>query len=189
MAADPTDLTTVAAVRSYLGALGQAEENEVQRTITAASAFIANIIHQPLRPTTDPLVVNGNGSNRLALRYAPVISVTSVKINGQTVGAATPGGVDSGWLLDRPANSLVLRGRVFDKGIGNVEVVYVSGYTTIPASVEQACLELVVTKYRERDRQGLASRSIGPESLSFAREEIPPAVLALVKDLKRVVPG
>lgn len=182
------DLTTLAALKQHIGVVSSNEEPELARIITAASVFLVTALSRPIKAASYILDTNGSGGNRLYLPVFPVISVSSVTIDGRTIPAATVGGTDVGYLRD--GYCLVLRGYAFTRGIMNVHVAYRAGYEdgAIPKDVEDAVLSLAAAKVRKRDRkdQGLASRSLGPESLSFTNDDMPPEVKTFVDQWKRV---
>lgn len=189
MPADPADLTTVEAVKQYLGTTTTVESAEVQRLVTAASKYLVSALSRPVKSASITWDTNGNGRTVLYLPVQPVTAVSSAAIAGEAaLAAATPGGTDEGYLVS--GMTLVLRGgRVWSRGVLNVRVVYTAGYATVPPEIEQGTIELVAARLRERDRVGIQSRSLGPESVTFAREDLPPTVKRLVDQWRRVVPA
>lgn len=183
---DPVDLTTVAKVKSYLGQVSSSEEGEIQRIITAVSHLLVHLIDRPIKAQACRHMATGSGRDRIFLPFYPIISITYVRIDGNVIPAATVGATDIGYLLD--GNTILLRGVVASRNQMNVDISYVAGYESVPPPLEQAALELVAQRYRERERVGLSSRGIGGESLSFAREQVPPSVDLVLNHYRRVVP-
>ena len=64
---------------------------------------------------------------------------------------------------------LYLTGYCFWPGVANVNVAYVAGYATVPPELEQAVIELIAAKYRERERIGHQSKSLAGEATTFTR--------------------
>jgi hypothetical protein len=183
---DPVDLTTIAKVKSYLGQVSSSEEGELGRIITAVSHLLIHLIDRPIKAQACRHVASGSGRDRIFLPFYPIVSINYVRIDGKDVAAATVGGTDIGYLLN--GNTIVLRGVTASRAIMNVDVSYVAGYETVPPPLEQAALELIALRYRERERVGLTSRGLGGESLAFAREQVPPSVDLVLNHYRRVVP-
>lgn len=167
------DFTTLAAVKEYLGQkeTATADDALLAKLITRASAFICTFTKREFlsREYTD--FRNGNGSNRMILINQDVTAVSSVTINGRSI---PPGGSSqkSGfWFSGR---WVYLTGYRFDIGMSNVEIVYIAGFETIPADVEQVCIELVASKYKRKDRIGESSKNINGQVVSYTKADISP---------------
>jgi hypothetical protein len=64
------------------------------------------------------------------------------------------------------------------------EVLISYGY--IPADIEQACLEMVGLRFREKDRIGQVSKAIGGETVSFSQKDMPDDVKTLLNQYRKV---
>ena len=86
MAAAPDDLCTVAELKSWLPNQGNNDDVALQSLITNASLQVLQYIDRPhiLSSVLGPLTENydGNDSNRLLPRNFPIISVSSLSIDG-----------------------------------------------------------------------------------------------------------
>ena len=86
MAAAPDDLCTVAELKSWLPNQGNNDDVTLQSLITNASLQVLQYIDRPhiLSSVLGPLTENydGNDSDRLLPRNFPIISVSSVSIDG-----------------------------------------------------------------------------------------------------------
>ena len=60
-------------------------------------------------------------------------------------------------------------------------------YSYTPAEIEQACIELVSLRYRERSRIGENSKSIGGEVVSYNVKDMPDSVKTILGNYKRVI--
>lgn len=141
MAASPIDLTTVAAVKEWLGNTSSVGDAQLQRVVTNVSIFILNYLSRQVVPANYSERYDGAGfpSQRLMLKQWPVISVASVYL-GSTLIAASPApgsgqNVQSGYLLS-PADvmppgdlqTLDFYGYGLAMGRQNVSVTYRAGY-------------------------------------------------------------
>jgi hypothetical protein len=126
MAANPIDLTTVAAVKSWLSGTGIAPVNtsddaNIQACITAFSAMVlwktGRGAENGAEPTQSPFTApqsytetrDGNGSRRMFLRNYPILSLSSLVIGFWTVPQSLAYG-QAGWVIDQSGKSISLRG-------------------------------------------------------------------------------
>jgi hypothetical protein len=85
-------------------------------------------------------------------------------------------------------------GYKFWRGIQNVLIQYTAGYDPVPPDVEQATIELVVRKYRERTRVAEHSRSLGGaetvqySTVTFSKRDIVTDIEALLWQYRQVAP-
>ena len=146
--ASPYDLTTLAAVKAWLSIANTNSDALLAPTITAASRWVLSYLGRgSVLPATFNERYDGQGNKRLYLRNWPVISVSSLLVNGQTVAAALPPSTNnptpSGYLLapwdGRPPGELqaldvfgsefsTFSPDYFPYGRQNVAVTYVAGY-------------------------------------------------------------
>jgi hypothetical protein len=167
------DLTTTAKVRDYLGLTTDDANAKLDALVTSSSAWFVSQLGRPVLSATYTETRDGNGTSDLVLYKWPVISVTSVTVDGTAIAARATVN-DSGWTRD--GSKLTLTGYVFTSGVANVVVVYVAGYATVPTDIEQAVTEHVALRYRDADRQGLASAAGGGDSVGYN----PSAALAYI---------
>lgn len=105
VAPNPVDLTTLDAVKAWLGATSSVADDTTQRAITNVSRFILSYLSRQILPATYSDIYDGYGSPqaRIMLKNWPVISVASAFIGSSAVLAApAPGpGItrQSGYLL------------------------------------------------------------------------------------------
>ena len=132
------DLTTLADIKSWLGRTDTNSDALIAALITRASRSICSYLQRPLLlPHAVSEVQDGTGGNIMVLKEWPVLSVTSVVVDGITIPQATQ--QSPGWVLD-PWNgvppgrmqALRLRGYSFGlpgaRNIAAVQVTYQAGY-------------------------------------------------------------
>lgn len=176
-------LTTLAKVKQY-GQIDSVEDDLLlTRMIEAASAEIERYCSRSFASAARAEVRDGTGGRRLSMRYYPVTAVASLTIDGKVI-PPRPSPTASGYTFDD--YQIRLTGYVFEEGFDNVEVVYSAGLATIPEDLQQACAELVVTRYKARDRIGVSSKSLAGESISFVVDEFPDAVLGTIDRYRMV---
>ena len=182
------DLTTLANVKAYLSPplTATADDALLARLITASSQFIQSWLNRIIAVASYSDTRSGSGGMRLFLRNRPVLSVTSVTIDGAAIPASGPTPNAAGYLFDD--SSVYLIGYWFTKGVQNVIVQYSAGYAATPPEIEQACIALTALRYKERDRIGQASKSVAGEVISFQQKDMPADVATLLDQYRNVVP-
>jgi uncharacterized phiE125 gp8 family phage protein len=174
------DFTTLENVKAWLGLKAEQTDNDalLARLIVAASAFFERETDRKLLRQQHVEVRDGNGHSIMLFREYPVTAVASVVVEGLQIPASAVGFTET---------KLVLVGYAFSRGAANVTITYTAGYETVPADVEQAVIDLVAFRYRERDRIGLASKGMAGETTAFIVREVPPSVARVLNDYRRVV--
>lgn len=178
------DLTTLADVKAWMGITVTDQDAVLTRLISAASNYIQSWLNRDLLAADYTERFNGTGTASLMLPNYPVLSVTSVKINGLTI----PAGSDSadGYFFD--SDGLYLRGYRFERGVSNVLVSYRGGFETIPAELAQATIELVSLRHKERDRIGIVSKGLAGETITYSQRDFTASVKTVLTQFKRVTP-
>ncbi len=141
MAASPIDLTTVAAVKSWLGITSSDSDAILQRTVSNVSRFLLSYLSRQIVPADFSERYDGVGypSQRLVLRQWPVISIASVYLGSTIIAAAPgpgPGFGQAGYTLapsgDAPPPGstqwLDFSGYGLPMGAQNIGVTYRAGY-------------------------------------------------------------
>jgi hypothetical protein len=129
-------LTTLAAVKDYLGITDGNSDSFLDRLILSASQFVLNWIgRDSFRPIQYTMNFRGNGKSSILLPFWPVVSITSVGVAGSAIGASTLGSYglpNSGYVLGDPRfgnQSLDLYGYNFWQGAPS-QVIYTAGFRT-----------------------------------------------------------
>lgn len=181
-------LTTTDAARDAALALILNEVNEA----------VTRLLRQPLDSTTYTEYLNAPPTPRIALRYWPVTSVTSVRIAYYSGGDPSKFTSDTawdqytGWVLesdpDGTSRSGVLRavrggwsyqitrpiGRLayrIDPNWRAVQVVYVAGYDQIPASLKAAA-QLITSRLAFMRKLGVMPTSASLNGASYSLQTI-----------------
>lgn len=136
---NPNNLTTLAAVKEWLGITTTNSDVQLDRLITQVSRVLLSYMERPSfvsQQYSD--VYDGTGGTRIMLRQWPVTEVISVSINNTSVQQLPPNNhppFGMGWVV-QPWNNyppggpqpLSVAGTVFSMGASNVSVSYVAGY-------------------------------------------------------------
>jgi hypothetical protein len=178
------DLTTLANVKGWFSPplTSTSDDTLLTRLVTAASQFIQTRLNRAIAAQSYVETRDGDGGAKLVLANAPVTAVASVAVDGIPIPVAadsmTPGYVFGDTVL-------YLQGYVFCRGFQNVTVSYSAGYAATPPEIEQACIELVALRYKERDRIGQVSKNLAGEVVAFTQKDMPADVQTLLSQYRR----
>ncbi len=132
----------------------------------------------------------------MTLRNYPILSVTSLSINGLAVQPRpplAPSTTNGGYVFDD--TRIMLDGVYGDpfraycgfvKGFQNIAIVYSAGFATTPADLEQACIDMIGDWFKYRDRIGQVSMGIEGQTISFVNVSIPARTQGVLNQYKRV---
>ena len=175
------DLTTLADTKAFLNITNTASDTAVQQFLTSASDMIQNRVGPVGGSPTFNEWYDG-GSTKIVLRHTPVQSVTKITeawgvtaiytLNASVLdGSATDTG-PWGYSVDLSAGIITRRAAgfavPFARGVQNINVQYVAGYTSVPAELALATKLLVqhmwATQRGGSKRPGLGGDDSGPAS-------------------------
>lgn len=178
------DLTTLANVKQWLGLAATTDDALLSRMITAYSSQIQTWLNRVILKQAYTEVRDGTGRNVLVFADYPVSAVASVAVDGNAIPAGDF--VVPGYRFD--ATRLFLNGYTFCRGLGNVQINYTAGYDTVPPELEEAVIQVIALRYREKDRIGLQSKTLAAETVSFFVKDYPDTVRTTLNNYRKVVP-
>jgi len=196
----PDDLCVLADLKAWLNIQTSTEDTLLQSLITRGSLQMLRWMNRDhIVSTSYTENRDGNDSLFMLPRNFPLISVTSVMVNGIVIpGAADQ--VSSGYVFD--ARKIMLRGGSsafysvgpyssqfqyrFTRGFQNVQLVYQAGYVSIPSDLQQAAIEGFGYVYRRRTHIGEDSSSAsGQVTINFSKDMLPASVLMTLEQYTR----
>ncbi|MEY2668861.1 MAG: hypothetical protein RJA59_1499 [Pseudomonadota bacterium] len=157
-------LTTVEDLKAYLSITHSNADLDLWSAIVAASKWFESQTGRAISATTYTETQSGCGGQVIIPTYSPLVSVTSVTMNGEAATLSTGYGVTGYY---QAGNVIRFRSQTVPSGEGNISVVYRAGYETIPDDVRAAVTEVAAVMYRERDRVGQQSKVFGGESVTY----------------------
>jgi len=184
------DLTTLDNVKGWLGLTDPSQTTDdalLARLITAASGFVRTWCSRDLSSQSYDEFRDGTGGRIMPLANTPITAVASVSIDGNSIPA---GGIGLTGFRFTPT-MLILDGYRFCRGLANVEINYTAGFASgAPElqTIEQAAIELIALRYKERDRIGLSSETLQGQVTAFQVKDVPPSVATILNQFKKVVP-
>lgn len=208
MAPNPIDLTTVAAVESWLNQGGAVDATIIQAAITNYSQFVLTFTGRTNLTSIETYTetYSGDGGERLFVRNYPITGVTSLTIGVTNIPQSTSPAV-AGWVIDTAGStaavalrsglgSSILGGRWgaygnapplgwapyrFVEGIQNISIVYSAGYDGAPLDLQQSATQLVAAKYRSRQWiEQLSQVQPGIGTTAYSRLAIPADVQMVI---------
>ncbi|MEI8032776.1 MAG: head-tail connector protein [Chlorobiaceae bacterium] len=175
-------LASIDDVKTFVNITTDGDDELLNSLITAESAFILSWIGRSFETQSYTDLFGGNGGTEHVFRSYPVVSVSSLTIDGVSVPEAATI-QDSGYMVYD--NRLLLFGYQFAWGSWNCQLIYTAGQT-VPEDVRQACVELVGYRYKNRERIGLASKGIAGETTAYMTKDMPDHVRSLLNRHRKV---
>ena len=175
-APSPRDLAGLREVKDWLGVKHNDDDVLLQRLITFESATIEKHLGRPVLLQTRTDTVISYGSTTFMPPMTPIVDIEQVSIGGVTL----PVDFDKLTVWRRDGGQWPRNARI--------KITYTAGFGEIPFDIEQACIELVGFHYKERDRIGHSSKSLGGETVSYITRAMPFAVEARLAPYRKVAP-
>ena len=121
------NLTSLAAVRGWIGSTTDTDNALITRLIADASRMAMNYMQRPeLGLTTITETISGKGTRKIQLRNWPVIAVNSLTINAVLIPQSV-NAVSYGWFLEPLVGGLA--GRAQNLGIVGAGTTWAAGYS------------------------------------------------------------
>lgn len=152
--ADPEDLAI------WLGV--PATDLKLLQALGAASSRFRGAVRHPVSYVAgDTVVLDGNGKQALLLGAAPVVEVTSVKLDDVALAYRT----DYEWSSDGFLRRI---GACWPNRLRCIEVVYSHGFQQIPDDICEVVIDQARAQYAVRP--GLTSMTVGGQSVAFGAQ-------------------
>jgi len=169
-AAASTDLTTTARVKDDLGIDVSTYDTIIGRFIERASALIVSYCQREFAQQRVTETLASDGSEILMTSRYPVTTLHSVSYEGTAVAASDYFLEDDKAGIIRKVTNWTNTEREFDYSIdytyGYVLHSFGSGTPTLPAEIEQACIEIVKSFYYGRQRDSAIASETVPQVYS-----------------------
>ncbi len=201
------DLTSLANLKGYLFA-GNAsppttDDVLLQRMLTSASTQIQEYLGYdvqrgymlaatPYTETRDGVDDGMGWQNQwvylIPVRWSPIVSVSSVTIDGQVIPSGGDAVNNPGWFIDLadPIQIFVSGYKPIPRARKNVIFSYTGGYPLIPYDLEQATIELIALRYKEIQRIGVRSLAMAGESTTYNIGALPDSTRMAINAYRRV---
>lgn len=166
-------IASVMQLKEYIGVAGASDDVLLDRLLQAAESFFLMLTNRKsLAVDSFTQTLDGTGKDYVQLHYFPIVSLSSVVVEGVTVAPANYTFGLHETLDDRVVYLTPASGLVFPKGRRNVVVSGTSGYSVTPSEVVQAVLEIAARGYQKRKRIDETSKQVGGETVSFSTRDL-----------------
>jgi len=179
----------IADVQAYLGGSNAAEQAPLTPIVAAVPVAIESYCSRLFQPGGGTITqrLNGMGGVAQYMPNNPILGVTSLSIDGQSIPASSNPDQNTGYWND--SLFIYLNGYIFTYNWQNVLVSYSYGYATTPADVYMAAIEIAAEIYRNRDHVGMTSKAMGGETTAFAEIWANKRVQQMLEPYRRSVPA
>lgn len=211
MAVASNALVTLTTVLDELGLTsdGGTQDARLERYINSASAAIASYCNRVFQYEAGIVEkVAGYGSPRLYLSRTPILSISSITLDGSTLNSSDYELDDSaqylyredGWIWTASVQSAVRPQKIPFTEDKDFTVTYTGGYITqqqdddavgtrtLPYDIEDAALQMVTDRWRSQGRdRSIKAEKLGDASITYGSWELSPEVVSVLKNYKRPV--
>ena len=185
------DMANLADVKTFLNEQTTNSDAVLSALITAVSTMIQDFTDNPILSTTYDWVFSGWHSKTAVVPYGPAV-INFVNIDGISIPLVSPltnPYPRYGYTFDPMRQEVRLAGCHFTKGEANCEINYTAGFANIaaiPMDLQYAVWALVGFIFRNRNRQGKSSESIGGKmTAAYLSTWCPADVLLIVEHYTR----
>lgn len=186
------DLTTLDSVKAWIPVTNTNDDDLLTALVTRVSTFVQSWLNRTIALQPYVEVRNGQGNPVMLTQNYPIGSVALLTIDGLTIPPRPPLGPGTfsglaGYTFD--VNALYLSGYTFCRGFQNVVINYATGFAAVPTDLEQAVNMIIADWYKTQrgSAVGVQTQSIESQSVTFVRESIPDAALAILQQYRKVV--
>lgn len=176
-------LATLADLKTYLGIAVTTADAELTRMLVMASTVVEQFLGRTLTQAAFTERRSGACTDVLSVRNGPVTAVASLTIDGEAISASD--GTSAGYYF-QDDEIYLLGGLRFNSGRKNILLTYTGGYTTIPADIAHATIEIAAQAYREKEWVGYQSKSLAGETVAFTRSGLPDSARLALQPYRRM---
>lgn len=162
-------LTTLDHLKEVLGITTNTENTLLENIIDRSTDIIESYCNNRRFKSTVYANEEYDGTNTrfINAKQYPITAVISYQENNGTAGTPDWDDLQSDFVKyvdDGQGPGQFFYDIGFVRGIRNYRFSYTAGYTTIPYDLEEACLELCVWIYKDRQNKGMQSETLGEYS-------------------------
>jgi len=181
------NLVRIERVKTYLDLANTDTASDVllQDLIARIGAWAERYCDRTFAKATYTEQRDGDGTDTLLVRQWPFLSVASLYDDPLRVFGAATQIAAADFAIYANQGMIRLDGRVFSVGIQNVKVTYEAGYADIPEDLQQAVVELVADRFRNKENQGIRSLAIGSYRVDYGEEELPSEIRGVLDGYRR----
>jgi len=193
-------LTSLAALTEYMGITVGDHDVLLENTIDRVTALFEDATRRKLLARdysydsdsdaydAENAILDGNGRDAILLPQYPIQSVTTLRVNEYEIDAR-----DSltgcGYVIRKDRGEIVLACYLFTKGLQNIELEHNSGFSSVPADLEDAALKQCAWAFKQSpagsNLLGVAAKNLADGSVSYTQKELLPEVRTTLERYKK----
>lgn len=182
-----TALTTSAKVSNYLTGHSTPTAGTITQAIEGLSVLFESLTDRVFSSTAYTEYHDGDGTAEIIVENYPMISVTSLHIDGAREFGATTLVAAADYSVYLSDGLINLHGYVTVRGSKTIKLIYVAGYATIPADIDdviaQAAAQLIMRE--EQGQLHLAAIRSGGTNAQLAVADLPKEFRRLIVSKQR----
>jgi hypothetical protein len=141
-------LLTLAEYKNYSHITNNNADARLTQIILSAEKYFLNRVKRIIeQDTITDELYDGDNTNELVLKNYPIVSVTELQINDNIID------VDD-YAIYNSEGIIKLKNSIFLRGIQNIKITYVAGFSAVPEDIKMAIAEVVSRKYEQFDKKG-----------------------------------
>lgn len=185
-----TTLFALTTVKSWLRITDNSQDDQIVQMADAVSQRIETVTNRYFVARSLTETYDGNGTRRLFLRKAPIVSLSTLTITDLPGGTPVTYTNGTDFDIDPRLARVQLRSGAFTRGFQNVVVPYQAGFgaqgdPALPDDVYQAGLDYVKAVYAEWSANAIAATSVSIGGSTFVlKPDIPPGIKAVLNQWK-----
>lgn len=191
MSLDANALITLQDAKEHLTIVGAESDPVIEGLINTASALCEDFTGRALKSAERTEVYDGTAGTELTLRQYPITEVATVEfLTSGPPDAWTEQDLSAyGLYVVQPVEDTIgFRTLAFPYWRQNVRVTYTAGYVAVPSKLKEACRQIVLSIWKQRDKQaaGVSSMSVpGGQTVTYTTEDIPKQAKTLLAEYVR----
>jgi hypothetical protein len=177
-------LATLQEIKDYMEIKDKEDDSLLGKFIDRASQWIESYCNRVFRSVDYDELYDGNANGSITVAHFPIITFTTLEIDGTAVIAADFYWYDYG--------EVILKGGDFGTKRQSVHCVYTAGYAATPVDLTDACIKMASMGYynKGKDRLGVTSKTLGREgSVTFNKSEIPIEIMNVLDIYRQISVG
>ena len=157
-----------------------------KRAINSASQKIEDYTRRIFKSRSFTEKMDGDGDDILNLYHFPLVSFTSLTNLDTSIAIDT-----TGYEIDLESGVIYAKGKTIFQELKYpwIQAVYVAGYSTIPWSIQEACIKMSALEWAGRDtkRLGIVSKNLADgATLTYDKSDIPADIKVVLDQYARV---
>lgn len=174
-------ISNLTELKTHLGITDSTQDTFLENLANRAYKILETYLGRQIKSQTLTEYYDGPESpdqSELILNQFPIISVTSIH-DDLDRGFSSTYLIDSGDYViykERGVVKLFRNEAAFQKGIQNIKIVYVAGYSTIPGDLVDALIQMIEFMFNRARTAGFQSQALGGKSETYDNDQIPAMV-------------